>query len=172
MDGFIGNYSPHGGFANIDIAVCTIEKANSLLNRQIDEDLIFDLGVIVVDELHMVNDSSRGYLLELILSKIKFLCIKSQTTKIQIIGMSATLPDLKNISDWLDATLYQTSFRPIHLLELIKYEADLIDKTGTVVSNIKVNSHIENDVELLAHLVLETIFNRLGVLVFCPTKSR
>jgi DNA polymerase theta len=78
IDGFIGSSSPAGGFQNIDIAICTIEKANSLLNRLIDEDTIFDIGVIVVDELHMVNDPSRGYLLELILSKIKYLCIKNQ----------------------------------------------------------------------------------------------
>jgi replicative superfamily II helicase len=86
--------------------------------------------------------------------------------------MSATLPNLKNISDWLDATLYQTSFRPIDLLEVIKYETDLIDKNQTVVSKIKIDPRIENDSELLSHLVLETIVNKFGVLVFCPTKAR
>jgi DNA polymerase theta len=79
VDGFIGNSSPHGGFQSVDMAICTIEKANSLMNRLIEEETIFEVSVIVVDELHMVNDSSRGYLLELILSKIKYLCIKNQT---------------------------------------------------------------------------------------------
>ncbi len=77
-DGFIGSSSANGGFQAIDIAICTIEKANSLINKLIDEETIFDLGVVVVDELHMVNESNRGYLLELILSKVKFLCIKNQ----------------------------------------------------------------------------------------------
>lgn len=86
--------------------------------------------------------------------------------------MSATLPNLKDISDWLGATLYQTSYRPIDLVETIKYETDLIDKHGRLVSKIKVDSRIENDSDLLAHLVLETITNKLGVLVFCPTKAR
>lgn len=44
-DGFIGSSSPSGGFSSVDIAICTIEKANSLLNRLIDEDLIFELGL-------------------------------------------------------------------------------------------------------------------------------
>lgn len=78
IDGFIGGSSPSGGFAAVDIAVCTIEKANSLLNRLIEDESIFELGAIVIDELHMINDSSRGYLLELILSKIKYLCKKNK----------------------------------------------------------------------------------------------
>lgn len=43
-DGFIGSSSPNGGFNSVDIAVCTIEKANSLINRLIDDESIFDLG--------------------------------------------------------------------------------------------------------------------------------
>lgn len=44
IDGFIGNASPNGGFAAVDVAICTIEKANSLLNRLIEEENIFELG--------------------------------------------------------------------------------------------------------------------------------
>jgi DNA polymerase theta len=86
--------------------------------------------------------------------------------------MSATLPNLKSISDWLGAELYQTNFRPIDLLEMIKYDTELIDKDQRVVSKIKVDPRIENDTDLLTHLVLETIVNKFGVLVFCPTKAR
>jgi len=76
IDGFIGSSSPNGGFNSVDIAICTIEKANSLINRLIDDECLFDMGCMVVDELHMVNDGGRGYLLELILSKIKYICLK------------------------------------------------------------------------------------------------
>lgn len=44
VDGFIGSMSPKDGFNSVDIAICTIEKANSLLNRLIEEDNIFELG--------------------------------------------------------------------------------------------------------------------------------
>ncbi len=39
---------------------------------------LFNKGCVVIDELHMVNDGGRGYLLELILSKIKYLCLRNK----------------------------------------------------------------------------------------------
>lgn len=35
--------------------MCTIEKANSLVNRMMEEDSLSTLGALVVDELHMVR---------------------------------------------------------------------------------------------------------------------
>ena len=86
--------------------------------------------------------------------------------------MSATLPNVKVLAEWLDAKLYETDFRPISLVECIKYETNIYDKDHNIISKIKLDTRIENDPELLVHLVLETIFNKFGVLIFCPTKSR
>ena len=49
------------------------------------------LGIIVIDEVHLVGERSRGFLLEL-------LCTKAlQFSHIQIIGMSATVPNLEQL---------------------------------------------------------------------------
>lgn len=43
----MGNTSAAGGFSALDVAVCTIEKANGLINRLIEEDKLDILGKIM-----------------------------------------------------------------------------------------------------------------------------
>jgi replicative superfamily II helicase len=57
-----------------------------LINAAVEECNIDELGIVVVDEIHMLDDDSRGYLLELMITKLLLL-----QQDIQIIGMSATL---------------------------------------------------------------------------------
>jgi Lhr-like helicase len=57
-----------------------------LINSAIEDCSIGDLGVVVLDELHMLEDEHRGYLLELMVTKLLLL-----QQDIQIVGMSATL---------------------------------------------------------------------------------
>jgi DNA polymerase theta len=61
----------------VDVAVCTIERANAIVNRLIEEGRLGALSVIVLDELHLISDDARGYLLELLLAKLKYNCAKS-----------------------------------------------------------------------------------------------
>ncbi len=56
------------------------------MNTAIEQSTIDDLGVIVLDELHMIDDDHRGYLMELTATKL--LCLQHN---VQIVGMSATL---------------------------------------------------------------------------------
>ena len=44
VEGYMGNQSPAGGFSFVDVAVCTIEKANSLINRLLEENKLDQLG--------------------------------------------------------------------------------------------------------------------------------
>lgn len=80
----MGSTSAAGGFSALDVAVCTIEKANGLVNRLIEEDKLDLLGTVVVDELHMVGDSGRGYLLELLLTKIRYIAQKTATRYVKM----------------------------------------------------------------------------------------
>jgi len=40
----------------VDIAICTIEKANSLMNRLIEEKTYFDISFFIIDEFHLVSE--------------------------------------------------------------------------------------------------------------------
>ena len=55
----------------MDIAICTIEKANSLLNRVIEENIFFDVSFFIIDEFHLILDEGRGYQLESLIAKLK-----------------------------------------------------------------------------------------------------
>lgn len=51
---------------------------------------------------------------------------------LQIIGMSATLPNVDQVAAWLDAVLYQTDFRPVQLRQYVKLGRALKDQAGQV----------------------------------------
>ncbi|XP_041642292.1 DNA polymerase theta isoform X2 [Cheilinus undulatus] len=176
VEGYMGSTSAAGGFTALDVAVCTIEKANSLVNRLIEEDSIGLLGMVVVDELHMVGDSGRGYLLELLLTKIRFIAQKQKTTEslsegVQIVGMSATLPNLSLLASWLGAELYQTDYRPVPLQEHLKVGCNFYDKSLSVVRQFTPALHIRGDDEHIVSLCYETVIESRSVLLFCPAKN-
>ncbi|XP_023944963.2 DNA polymerase theta [Bicyclus anynana] len=170
VEGFMGSQSPPGGLQAVHIAICTIEKANSLVNKLLDEGNISELGAVIVDELHLLGDAHRGYILELLLTKVKYISSKLDNMKIQIIGMSATLPNLKVLADWLEAELYITEFRPIPLNEYCLVGNKYYDKDGKYIGLfIKPNKEMECCV---LSLCLETIKEGCSILIFCMTKNR
>lgn len=47
VEGFMGSYNPPGGFQPVHMAVGTIEKCNSLVNRLMQEDKLGDIGKLL-----------------------------------------------------------------------------------------------------------------------------
>lgn len=82
---------------NTDLAICTIEKANSLLNKVIEEKIFFDIEFFIIDEFHLLLDQGRGYLLECLISKLRALENIKKQNKFQIVGMSATMSGLDKL---------------------------------------------------------------------------
>lgn len=181
VDGYMGSSSPTGRFSSLDIAVCTIERANGLINRLIEENKMDLLGMVVVDELHMLGDSHRGYLLELLLTKICYVTRKSTLCQadsaralcnaVQIVGMSATLPNLQLVASWLDAELYHTDFRPVPLLESIKIGNSIYDSSMKLVRELQPVLQVKGDEDHIVSLCYETVCDNHSVLLFCPSKK-
>ena len=75
-----------------------------------------------------MGDANRGYLLELMLTKLRYATagIRREDVAagegVQIIGMSATMPNARVVADWLGAQLYETTFRPVPLAKCIKVQ--------------------------------------------------
>nr|KAF6379910.1 DNA polymerase theta [Myotis myotis] len=181
VDGYMGSTSPKGHFSSLDIAVCTIERANGLINRLIEENKMDLLGIVVVDELHMLGDSHRGYLLELLLTKICYITQKSASCQadlasplsyaVQIVGMSATLPNLELVASWLNAELYHTDFRPVPLVESVKIGNSIYDSSMKLVREFQPMLQVKGDEDHVVSLCYETIRENHSVLLFCPSKK-
>ncbi|KAK0618145.1 P-loop containing nucleoside triphosphate hydrolase protein [Bombardia bombarda] len=118
--GFFGGSKVRATWADFDIAVCTIEKANSLINSAINDCSITKLKSVVLDECHMIDDGYRGYLLELMATKL--LCLEQQ---VQIIAMSATLTNIGLLKDWLQGHSYETRYRPVPIEEHLVYDGKI-----------------------------------------------
>ncbi len=107
-----------------DIIVMTNEKADSVLRTH--PELMQAVTSIVVDEIHLLNDDTRGVTLELVLTKIRKL-----TPTVQIIGLSATINNAGELARWLDAILIQDDWRPVKLKEGVFYDHKIVFADGT-----------------------------------------
>ncbi|EXJ85435.1 DNA polymerase theta subunit [Capronia coronata CBS 617.96] len=117
VSGFFGGSRAAINWSDCDVAVCTIEKANSLVNAAVEEGKDAEIAVLVLDELHMLNDEHRGYLMELLATKLM-----SLESPVQIVGMSATLPNPQLLAKWLNAKYYIAKYRPVPIEEHLVYD--------------------------------------------------
>lgn len=157
---------------NTGVLVCTIEKANALINRIIEEERLSDLGIVVVDELHMINDPHRGYQLELMLTKLRYMSAvyEDSSTEVQIVGMSATMPNGDQVANWLDAKLYETDVRPVPLKRYLCKGKTIFDAKGEFVRDLEIPDSWEGEFDHAAWLTRETLDAGHSVLIFCCSR--
>ena len=91
-----------------DILVCTSEKLDSLMRNR--SELMANVSIVIADEFHLMNDSTRGPTLEINLTRLRYL-----RPKAQIIALSATVGNCEELATWLDANLVISSWRPVAL---------------------------------------------------------
>ncbi|MCY3412969.1 MAG: DEAD/DEAH box helicase [Candidatus Heimdallarchaeota archaeon] len=99
-----------GWLGGADIIIATNEKFDSIIRHQVS--WLDEIKVIVSDEVHLINDSSRGPVLEVVLS-----LIRRNLPECQIVALSATITNADEIAEWLDADLITSSWRPVKLVE-------------------------------------------------------
>jgi helicase len=103
--GDIDSPSPYLG--QYDIIVLTTEKLDSLLRHKVQ--WLHEVSCVVIDEIHLLNDPSRGPTLEIILTLLKMLI------KPQMVGLSATIGNPEELANWLEADLIKDDWRPVEL---------------------------------------------------------
>ena len=121
-----------------DIVVCTSEKADSLLRHK--SEWVYEIKNVVADEIHLINDATRGPTLEVILARFMHMLCP------QIVGLSATIKNAHEIAEWLDAELIQSEWRPVPLRQGVLFGRKIYFDDGSVVEieNTKIEGIVED----------------------------
>ncbi len=93
--------------AKYNLLILTYEKLDSLLRHRVG--WLSEVKVVIIDEIHLLNDPKRGPTLEIILTLLKSLL------QPQLIGLSATIGNPEELAKWLEAELVQDTWRPVEL---------------------------------------------------------
>ncbi len=105
----VGNYdSSDPWLETFDWIVTSNEKMDSLIRHGVN--WIEKVGLVVADEIHLLNDFERGPTLEILLTLLKEILPNSQ-----ILAFSATISNADEIGEWLGASVLKSKFRPVPL---------------------------------------------------------
>ncbi len=136
------------------------EKFDSLMRHGID--WLESIGCVVFDEIHMLGDISRGPTLELLIARIK------ETSDAQIIALSATIGNSRDIAEWLNASLVESDYRPIKVKKGIVYNSKLYyDKNGRMAASEMLEGTSKNMEERIAE---DTLIRKKQLLSFYSSR--
>jgi len=161
-----GDYDSSGSeLVNKDVIILTNEKMDSILRH--DSNWIYNVGLFIIDEIHLLTERERGPTLEIILTKIKLM-----PQKPQIIGISATVSNSDEVAEWLTCEPIQSNWRPTELIEgVYNYgKVTMNDGTNYHIDNIGIS---DNTTSAITSLAMDSITNDGGQsLVFAETRKR
>jgi helicase len=155
-----GDYDSRGEeLGQSDIILLTNEKFDSLLRHGVM--WIDDVNLFVADEMHLVGDSYRGPTIETILTKII-----SMAPAAQILALSATASNAKELAGWLRSGLIDLEWRPVRLVEGVYVYGEIFfsDKTGRKIDSTNRGGPID--------LAIDTIKDGGQSLIFAETRRR
>lgn len=143
-----------------DVIIVTNEKCDSLLRHKTD--WIEKISLVVADEIHLLNDASRGPTLEVTLTRLMEL-----NPNLQLLALSATIRNAEEIAEWLHATCVLTAWRPVKLIEGVYLKGECQFNDG---SSIKIDDTTSKNSAL--NLAAHVIQQRGQSLIFAETRAR
>ena len=138
-----------------DIIITTSEKLDSLLRH--DVRWAEDIGLVVADEVHLLDSAERGPTLEVVLTRI------NQIARPRMLALSATISNYKDLAAWLGAEGICSDYRPVML-----YRGLCFNNSVDFVPKRKIK--LEGNDEPTVELVEKTIKNGKQALVFVSTR--
>ena len=138
-----------------DLWVATTEKFEALCRASSMKEAIAEIGTVIVDEIHLLGEPSRGPVLESLLARIR-----QEDSGTRLVGLSATAANADQVAEWLNADLVEITWRPTRL-------------TNQLLTLPNTDSRAEEDSvrnEAVTSLVRETSERDGSTLVFCGSK--
>ncbi|XP_071110692.1 probable ATP-dependent DNA helicase HFM1 [Haliotis cracherodii] len=174
-------FQPHGlscmeltGDTEMDeLAGLHTEKWDSMSRKWKDNRSLFQMiSLFLIDEIHILNDSTRGSTVEAVVSRMKTLRLTDRASDrplMRFVGVSATIPNIEDIATWLGNPQNPASsfklgekYRPVRLQKIV---IGYPFKPGS--------SDFRFDMNLAYRLksVIETYSNNKPSLVFCSSRK-
>ncbi|MBW2989530.1 DEAD/DEAH box helicase [Candidatus Woesearchaeota archaeon] len=104
--------------ADYDLIVTVAEKLDSLIRHHAP--WLGSVSTVIVDEVHLMNDVSRGPTLEILMT-----ILRSLLKDMQLIALSATIGNPEELAEWMDAELVIDDWRPVKLEKGIYHDGEV-----------------------------------------------
>jgi helicase len=101
------NRKEFGDFRTADITIGTYEAIDVMLRGGNTRNLN-DFGTIIIDEIQILSDSERGYVVDGLIARLRML-----NPKAQFLYLSATVSEPKELAKHLDSKLIEYMERPV-----------------------------------------------------------
>ncbi|MEU2507140.1 DEAD/DEAH box helicase [Streptomyces sp. NPDC007863] len=140
-----------------DVWVATTEKFEAICRTGSLRDALAEVGCLVVDEIHLLGDPTRGAVLEALLTRVR-----EDSAATRIVGLSATVANADEVARWLGARLIRTAWRPTRLtwqLPLLP-QADATDRAARAAART----------DAAVRIARRVTADGGSVLVFCGSK--
>ncbi len=141
-----------------DLVVTTNERFDSIMRHGVK--WLERVGLFIFDEIHLLNDESRGATLEFVLTEsiAKF-------SSAQFLALSATVSNCEEIAGWLGFKNVNVNWRPVKLTESVAYDKTKINYDGS-------QENIEGKGNLLDDLVYNELEDEHQILIFVETRKK
>src|SRR5215207_2223170 len=158
----MGNYDSRGNdLLNANIVILTNEKLDALIRN--DSELLSNVGLFVIDEIHLMGDKDRGPTLEMMITKIKKFYQEAQ-----ILALSATVSNSKDIAEWLNCKLIENNWRPTELREGV-YDSGIVRMNNN--TKIKINNYY-NFQSIPVSVAIDSLESGGQAIIFAETRKR
>ncbi|MCX5695999.1 MAG: DEAD/DEAH box helicase [Candidatus Omnitrophica bacterium] len=157
-----------------DICLMTYEKFSALVLG--NPHILEQVGTVVIDEVQMIADESRGVNLEFILTLLKMR--RRQGIEPQLIALSAVIGDTNGLERWLNARLLKRTERPIPLDEGVlrldgsfRFISAEDGKEAVITRHIVPEFRKGSSQDLIIPLVRKLVSEGKSVIVFRETRG-